>query len=114
MAENNQNKGLDVKTALQNIFLAGVGAAATVGEKASSIADDLVKKGQLTVEQGHALNEELQKRAHSAVNHETQEAIRTHLEHMDSEQRKEFVKSVRKMANEIEREAANADETQKS
>ena len=36
-----------------------VGALATTGEKSQEIVDDLVKKGELTGEQGKALNAEL-------------------------------------------------------
>ena len=41
---------------LRKVFLAGVGALATTVEKSQEIVDDLVKKGELTVEQGKALN----------------------------------------------------------
>ena len=43
----------------RKVFLAGVGALATTVEKSQEIVDDLVKKGELTVEQGKALNAEL-------------------------------------------------------
>lgn len=104
-----EEKGFDLKGTLENIFLAGVGAAAIVGEKASSIADDMVKKGKLTVEQGKSLNEELQKRAHQEVKKTTKEALRTQMEHMTPEERKELVQNVHKMADDIENEAARAD-----
>ncbi len=44
---------------MKKIILAGIGAAATTSEKTKEILDDLVAKGELTVEQGKALNEEL-------------------------------------------------------
>lgn len=44
---------------LKKILLAGVGAAATVAEKTEEVVDEWVKKGELTVEQGRVLNEEL-------------------------------------------------------
>lgn len=44
---------------VKNMVLAGIGAAAVTTEKAKDIADELVKKGSLTVEQGKVLNEEL-------------------------------------------------------
>lgn len=44
---------------VKKLLLAGVGAAATTVEKSKEILDDLVEKGELTVEQGKALNEEL-------------------------------------------------------
>lgn len=48
---------------LRKVFLAGVGALATTVEKSQEIVDDLVKKGELTVEQGKALNAELKRKA---------------------------------------------------
>lgn len=44
---------------VKKLLLAGVGAAVTTVEKSKEILDDLVEKGELTVEQGKALNEEL-------------------------------------------------------
>lgn len=44
---------------VKKLLLAGVGAAATTVEKSKEILDDLVEKGELSVEQGKALNEEL-------------------------------------------------------
>lgn len=44
---------------VKKIFLAGLGAAAVTAEKSKQIVDELVKKGELTLEQGKALNEEL-------------------------------------------------------
>ena len=44
---------------LRKVFLAGIGALATTVEKSQEIVDELVKKGELTVEQGKALNAEL-------------------------------------------------------
>ncbi len=50
---------MDFTEGLKKIFLAGVGAVAMTAEKTQDVVDDLVKKGELTVEQGKALNEEL-------------------------------------------------------
>ncbi len=47
----------------KKLILAGVGAAAFTAEKASDVVDTLVKKGELTVEQGKALNTELKHKA---------------------------------------------------
>lgn len=46
---------------LKRIFLAGVGAVATTAEKSKEMVDELVKKGEITVEQGKVLNEELKR-----------------------------------------------------
>ncbi|WEV58803.1 phasin family protein [Bifidobacterium sp. ESL0728] len=48
---------------LRTIFLAGIGAMATTAEKGQEIIDGLVKKGELTVEQGRTLNTELKHKA---------------------------------------------------
>jgi len=52
---------------LKKIFLAGVGAVAVTAEKSGEMIDKLVEKGQLTVEQGKVLNEELKHNAKKTV-----------------------------------------------
>ena len=52
---------------LTRIFLAGVGALAVTAEKSKEVVDELVKKGELTVEQGKILNEELKRDAAAKV-----------------------------------------------
>lgn len=42
---------------LKKVILAGIGAVATTAEKSKDVLDDMVKKGELTVEQGKVLNE---------------------------------------------------------
>lgn len=49
----------NVNEDIKKIILAGVGAIATTAEKSKDIIEQLVKKGELTVEQGKVLNEEL-------------------------------------------------------
>lgn len=53
---------------IRKLILAGIGAVAATKEKSEVILDELVKKGELTVEQGKVLNEELK--------HNIKEAIR--------------------------------------
>lgn len=45
---------------IKTVLLAGIGAVAVTAEKSSQVVSDLVKKGELTVEQGKELNKELQ------------------------------------------------------
>ena len=59
---------MDITEGIRKIFLAGVGAVATTGEAAKSLIDTLVEKGELTVEQGKALNAELKKSAKEKMN----------------------------------------------
>ena len=44
---------------IKKLLLAGVGAVATTADKSQEIFDDLVKKGELTVDQGKQLKQEL-------------------------------------------------------
>lgn len=44
---------------LKKVILAGIGAAALTAEKSKELLEELVKKGEISVEQGKALNEEL-------------------------------------------------------
>lgn len=43
----------------KKILLAGIGAVAVTAEKSKDLLDEMVEKGELTVEQGKVLNEEL-------------------------------------------------------
>jgi polyhydroxyalkanoate synthesis regulator phasin len=46
---------------LKKIFLVTVGAVAITAEKSKQVIDELIKQGELTVEQGKVLNEELKR-----------------------------------------------------
>ena len=46
---------------MKKVFLAGVGAIALSAEKGSELIGELVKKGEITVEQGKDLNKDLQR-----------------------------------------------------
>ena len=52
---------------LKKVFYAGVGAMALTGEKAKALIDMLVEKGQITVEQGKVMNEELKHKVKEKV-----------------------------------------------
>lgn len=51
---------------LKTLLLAGVGAAALTVDKSQEILKDLVDRGELTVEQGKALNKELKHKVQEA------------------------------------------------
>ena len=51
----------------KKIFLAGLGAAAVTAEKSKKIIDELIKKGELTVDQGKVINEELKHKVSSKI-----------------------------------------------
>ena len=54
---------MNLSEGIKKIFLAGVGAVAVTGEKSKDLIDKLVVKGELTVEEGKKLTEELKKKA---------------------------------------------------
>ncbi|MCR2044291.1 phasin family protein [Anaerosalibacter massiliensis] len=62
---------------LKNIVLAGIGSMAYTYEKASTMVNTLVQKGELTVNQGKELNEELKKVIDSNNNNQNKSNIDT-------------------------------------
>ena len=58
---------MELGDGIKKFFLLGIGAAAMSVEKSGEILGDLVKKGELTVEQGKALNQELKHNIKSTV-----------------------------------------------
>lgn len=54
---------------MKKVFLAGIGAIATTAEKAKEVIDSLIEKGELTVEQGKVINEELKRNLSENLHH---------------------------------------------
>ena len=52
---------MSISEDMKKIFLAGLGAMVTTAEKSKEIIDALIEKGEITVEQGKAINEELKR-----------------------------------------------------
>ena len=103
MADFNLGEGV------RKVFLAGVGAIAMGAEKSGQIIDDLVKKGELTVEQGKVLNEELTRKASQAVG-DTQDAfLRSRMEGMTAEERAAYAQKIADMAAEIDERATTVE-----
>ena len=94
---------MDLGEGLKKVFLAGVGAVATTAETAKEVIDDLVSKGELTMEQGKVLNEELKRNAkqkvkqHVTVNvtKEFKDAFSA-VEHMNAEELEALKEEIRK------------------
>lgn len=96
---------LDPVDVIRKTFLAGVGAVATGAEKSQELVNDLVRKGEITVEQGKTLNEELTRKASSAI-YDTQDALlRGKMESMTPEERAAYAKKVADMAADIDSKA---------
>ena len=52
---------------IKKFLLMGIGAAAMTVEKSQQVVDELVKKGELTVEQGKELNQELKRNVKKTI-----------------------------------------------
>lgn len=91
----------------KNIFLAGVGVLAYTGEKSKEIIDQLVEKGEITLDQGRELNEELQRKAAETTSGLRDTALEARLKVMTPEERDEFVKTAARIAKEQNEADAN-------
>lgn len=56
---------------IKKVILAGIGAVAVTAEKSKDLLDEMVEKGELTVEQGKVLNEELKRNIKQKVQEAT-------------------------------------------
>ena len=57
---------------IKKVILAGIGAVAVTAEKSKDLLDEMVEKGELTVEQGKVLNEELKHNIKKTVKETTE------------------------------------------
>lgn len=94
--------GIDIMGGLNKAFLATVGAVAITAEKSQQAVEDLVKKGELTVQQGKSLNQELSRKAKEAAQETTDGALRAFLEALSDEDRSAYAAKVAQMAADIE------------
>lgn len=85
---------------LKDIFLAGVGAMAITGEKSKEIVDKLIAKGELSVEQGKEINQELSRKANDTVGKVRTEALSQFIDTLSEEERKDFSEQVAKLVQE--------------
>ena len=56
---------------VKKLLLAGIGAVAVTAEKSKDLLDEMVEKGELTIEQGKELNEELKHNIKKTVKEKT-------------------------------------------
>lgn len=104
---------------LKKIFLAGVGAVAVTAEKSKELLDEMVEKGELTVEQGKVLNEELKhnikktvkEKVNVSVKPSSAEELSELLDKMTPEQIAALKEQIRKKETEAADGEKNADDT---
>ena len=83
----------------KGIFLAGIGAVAIGAEKGKELVDQLVARGEMTVEQGKQINTELKHRASNLESSIRRDTIEARMSMMSPDERVEFVNIVREMAD---------------
>ena len=103
---------------LKKLLLIGIGTAAVTAEKSKEVLDDLVKKGELTVEQGKVLNKELKHNIKETLKDNvnvsgkasTPEELQTLLEKMTPEQ----IEQLKQQISNMEQTAEEKTETVES
>ena len=83
----------------KGIFLAGIGAVAIGAEKGKELVDQLVARGEMTVEQGKQINTELKHRASNLESSIRRDTIEARMSMMSPDERVEFANIVREMAD---------------
>lgn len=99
----------DLTEGLRKMFLAGVGAVATGAEKTQEVVEEFVKKGELTVEQGKTLNQELTRKAKEVIDTTSEGAVRARMKTMTAEERAAFAAKVAQMAAEMDEASVKVD-----
>lgn len=86
----------NITDGFKDIFLAGVGVMALGGEKAKEVVDSLIEKGELTVEQGKEINQELTHKATQTATAARDELLKKHIESLSEEERNQLLATVTK------------------
>lgn len=87
----------------KDIFFAGVGALAITGEKTKELIDQLVAKGEITVDQGKQINSELKHKVAEKASTVRYDVLEARMKAMTPEERAAFAAKAAEIA-----EAANA------
>ena len=95
-----------ITNGLKDIFLAGIGAMAITGEKASEVVDKLIARGELTVDQGKEINKELQHKAEGALEKARVDALEAAMAAMTPEERAAFAAKAAEIAAKPDAEEA--------
>lgn len=111
---------MELGDGLKKLLLAGVGTVAVTAEKSKEILDELVKKGELTVEQGKVLNQELKHNIKETIKTKTtsapkapKEDIKDTLAKLSPEQLAELKEQILKMEAPKAEEEPKAEEAPK-
>ena len=97
---------MSISEELRKVLLAGIGAVATTAEKSKDLVDALVAKGELTVEQGKVLNEELKRNVSESIQQAkekksvcSQKKVLEQMDQMTPEQLQQIKEKLEKLEN---------------
>lgn len=93
----------------KDIFLAGIGAMAITGEKTKELVDQLIAKGELTVDQGKEINTELKHKAEDAVFAMRYDMLEARMAAMTPEERAEFAAKAAEFAAKADSKPVDAE-----
>ena len=82
----------------KDIFLAGIGAMAITAEKSKDLVDQLISKGELTVDQGKQINTELKHEAEDVASTLRYDALEARMAVMTPEERAAFAAKAAEIA----------------
>ncbi len=100
----------DVTDPFKNVFLAGIGALAIGAEKSQEILDQLIQKGQITVDQGKEIASELQSDATAKTAELRDQIIQAQMKTMSKAERDAFSAKVAEMAATVDGDDALEDQ----
>ena len=90
----------------KDVFLAGIGAMAITGEKTKELVDQLIAKGELTVDQGKQINSELKHKAEDVAKSVRYDVLQASMAAMSPEERAEFAAKAAELAAQANANAA--------
>ena len=93
---------------LRKVFMAGVGAMATAGERGTQVLDDLAERGETVVKQGKDLNQELAQKGAQATSGIREDLLRARLAGMTADQRAQYIALAQKLTSELDAQDAKS------
>lgn len=87
-----------ISDGFKDVFLAGIGAMAVTGEKTKELVDQLIAKGEITVEQGREVNSELKHKAEQTVSTVRLNVLEAQMAAMTPDERASFVAKAAEIA----------------
>ena len=93
----------------KDIFFAGIGALAITGEKAKEAVDQLIAKGEITVDQGKQINSELTRKVSETATNVRYATLEARMKAMSAEERTAFAAKAAEIAESINAQAAAAE-----